>query len=65
MADVVIADGVGELDLDGEDDLIAAFDDQVDLVLAAMGPQMPDARFSRLGVDADVEGHQRLEELTE
>jgi hypothetical protein len=26
---------------------------------------MPDARFSRLGVDADVEGHQRLEELTE
>lgn len=42
VADVVIADGVGE-DLDGEDAMIAAFDDQVDLVLAAMGPQMPDA----------------------
>jgi hypothetical protein len=34
VADVVIADGVGELDLDGEDAMIAAFDDQVDLVLA-------------------------------
>lgn len=65
VAQVVVSNRVGQLHLDGEHSAVAAFDDEVDLVLAAMGSQMADACLCCPRVPADAKREQRLEQLTE
>lgn len=65
MANVVIVDGRGELDLDRNDTSIVALDDEVDLVLPRRCPEMPHARLGSLCIHANVERDERLEESAE
>ena len=50
MPGVGVVDGRRELHLEGDDAAVAAFDDEVDLVLAAAGPEVSDAGLVGLGV---------------
>jgi hypothetical protein len=54
MTDVVVGDGRRELHLDRDDPLIVAYDDEIDLALAASGPKVSYLRFRSLGEDAHV-----------
>jgi len=47
-----------QLDLDSDHAAVITLDDQVDLMLAAVGPQMPNSRSRRLRVNADRESDQ-------
>ena len=64
MAHVSVVGYLAELHLDCED-LPSPFDDQVDLPVAAPGAQMRDPRLGVLGVDANAERDERLEERPE
>jgi hypothetical protein len=55
---------VGELRLGGERSVIAALDDEVDLVLASVVRRCP-TRASAARVHADVECHERLDFVIE
>src|SRR5262245_41403550 len=45
--------------------MVGTLDDEVDLVLAALGPQVPDFGLGGLGAGADPERDERLEEPPE
>jgi hypothetical protein len=62
VAHVVVGDGGGDLDLDGDDPAVVALDDEVDLVVAVAGSEVVDARLGSLGVGAHAERNERLEE---
>lgn len=65
MADILIASGFAELDLDDDDSAIAPLDDQVDLAVSLLGAQMANPRGRGFGVDAERFGGQRLEQRFE
>ena len=65
VAHVSVADRAGELHLEGYHPAVAAFYDQVDLMVATSSAEMADSRLSCLRVHADIEGHERLEERTQ
>ena len=44
----------GGLDLDGDDAAVAVLDDEVDLVLAALGAQVVDGSIAQRGVDLNT-----------
>jgi hypothetical protein len=51
-----------ELDLDGHDSAVVALDDQIDFAGAVVGAQVACRGLAGLGVHADIESDQRLEE---
>jgi hypothetical protein len=61
MAHVSVVGYLAELHLDRED-LPSAFDDQIDLSVTAPCAQMRSPRLGGLGVDANTERYERLEE---
>ncbi len=65
MTQVVVRHNSLELHLDRQDAPVVAFDDQIDLVLAALGPQMPDRRLGRLGEGPHAERHEGFEQGSE
>lgn len=65
VANVAVDDCPLEFDLEREHAPVVAFHDQIDLVLAAMGPQVPDGRLGCLGVRPHTERDERLEQLAE
>ena len=65
VLDVVVADGAGQLRFAGDDPPVAAFDDQVDLVLTPVGTEVPGGGLRSLGVDPHALRRQRLEECAE
>ena len=65
MPDVRVVDGRGQLYLEGDDAAVAAFDDEVDFLLAAAGPEVSDAGLVGLRVGSDRERHQRFEQGAE
>jgi hypothetical protein len=50
VPDIVVVDGLGQLDFDGHEPPVVAFDDQVDL-LPPRGPHVAHARLAVGGVD--------------
>ena len=60
-----VGDLRAELDLDGEEASVIPANDQIDLVLTPGGPQVRDGCARSLGVDANTERDERLEERAE
>lgn len=65
MLGVAVVDGTGSLDLDRQDGAIFTSDDQIDLVVAVAGTEVPDVGLSSLRRDADAQCRQRLEHASE
>jgi hypothetical protein len=65
VLDVVIADDGTELDLDRHHTLIGSLHDEVHLASTAVEAKVLHACLRGLRVDADAEGDERLEEVTE
>ena len=60
-----VVDGRRELHLEGDDPAVAAFDDEVDFVLAAARPEVSDAGLVGLRAGSDRERDQRFEQGAE
>jgi len=60
-----VVDRRRERDLEGQQSPVVARHDQVDLVVAARGPQMRDRGSGALRIDADRERHEGLEQRAE
>lgn len=58
---VTVVEGVGQFHFEGYNAAVGAFDDQINLVLAGVGAEVPDSGFGGLGVDPHVEGDERFE----
>jgi hypothetical protein len=65
VRDVAIRDGPSELDLDRDAGAVLALDDEIDLVAAVLGAQVPDARTGGGGVDERGLRDERLEQRAE
>jgi hypothetical protein len=63
--DVGIVDARPQLHLEGEYSPVVALDDDVNLVIAVLGPQMEGRGFCCLRADPDAQCHQGLEQPTE
>ncbi|HUY57199.1 MAG TPA: hypothetical protein VMV12_05160 [Candidatus Micrarchaeaceae archaeon] len=53
---ITVTNGGGELDLNGEDPAVAAFNDQVDLMLSSVSAEIAHPGLGRLGVNAHTPG---------
>ena len=62
VADIVVGDGSGRFDFEGDDSAVVSFDDQVDFLLAAAASQISDAGLVRLCVGAHGERDEGLEQ---
>ena len=54
-----------ELHLERHDTLVAALNDEVDLMVPISGPQVVHGGLARLGIDPGTQGHERLEQRPE
>lgn len=63
MPDVMVTDGLGELDLDADHSAIVTLDDEVDLAIERLArAEVEHSSLRCLGVDPDAQTDERLEE---
>src|SRR4051794_41947854 len=65
MRDVRVADGTGQLDLESDDALVGAGDDEVNLAVSLAGAQVAHHGLGGLRIGLYGEGHERLEQPAE
>jgi hypothetical protein len=65
VLEILLADAVGEFDLNGQDAVIATLDNEVDLVLLSTSPEVLDRCFGGLSEYPNAERNEGLEQVSE